>query len=125
VWQVGEEEFVDHAPAGHADGFLLVRLLLPVLVSRVRCYHDPARHACSAHWDRWTIGEAAHGLAFRALLGLIGRQVQACLHERVLKDGGVFATSHKGEARHIGEHRPGAILAIKARASCVLEEAGQ
>jgi hypothetical protein len=66
--QVREEEFVDHACARHADGFLLVLLLLPVLVSRVRCYHDAAGHACGAHWDRWTIVEAAHGLAFRALL---------------------------------------------------------
>jgi len=121
--QVGEEEFVDHARTRHADGFLLV--LLPILVSRVRCHHDPARHALGFHRDLRTIVEATHGLAFRALLELIGRQVQACLNERVIKDGVVFATGHKREARHIGEHRPGAILAIEPRASCVLEKTGQ
>jgi len=39
--------------------------------------------------------------------------MQTRLDERVIKDAVVFATGHKREARHSGEHRPGAILAIE------------
>jgi hypothetical protein len=35
------------------------------------------------------------------------------LDQRVIKDVVVFAAGHKREARHIGEDRPGAILAIE------------
>ena len=35
------------------------------------------------------------------------------LDERVIKDAVICATGHKRQARHIGEHRPGAILAIE------------
>jgi hypothetical protein len=74
--EVGEEVFVDDARTRHADGFLLFL----VLVGWMRCHYDPAGHACGGRWDLWTIVEATHGLAFWALLGLIGRQVQACLN---------------------------------------------
>ncbi len=71
--QVGEEEFVDDARARQADGFLLF-LLLPVLVSRVRCHNDTATHPLRSHRDGLTVVEAAHRLTFRTLVHLIGGQ---------------------------------------------------
>src|SRR5262249_24466628 len=72
-------------------------------------------HALGSHRNLWAIVEAAHHLAFRTLLELIGGQVQACLNQRMIKQVIIFATGHKREASHIGEHYPVAILAIEAQ----------
>ena len=76
-------------------------------------YHHAAREALGADWHVWTIVEAAHDLAFRTLLDLISRQVQTCLNQRVIEHAVFFATGHKREPSHIGEHGSGAILPVE------------
>ena len=66
-----------------------------------------------SHRNPGAIVEAAHRLAFGALLGLIGGQVQPRLNLRMSEQVIVFAARHKREPSHIGEHRPIAILPIK------------
>ncbi len=109
--QIGEEEFVDHARARDANR----TLLLAGWMSR---HHHAARHPFRPYRDVRTVVEAAHRLAFRTLLKLIGRQVQTRLDERVIEHAVLFAAGHKREPSHIGEHRSRAILPIKPRASC-------
>ncbi len=104
--QIGEEEFVDHSRTRDANGALL-------FASWMSGHHHPARHTERSHWHFWTVVEAAHHLAFRALLELIGGQVQTRLDERMIKHGVLFATGHKGEASQVGQHGPGAILSIE------------
>ena len=104
--QSGEEEFVDHAVAYDANGTLL-------LASGVRGHDHAAEEGFSSHRDRGTIVEAAYPLAFRPLLHLIGRQVQARLHERMIQNGVLLAAGHEGEARQIGEDRSRAILTVQ------------
>ncbi len=104
--QVREEEFVDNTRTGHANRTLLEAFWMGR-------YHHATRHALGANRHFWTVVEAAHDLAFRALLGLIGRQVQPRLHERMIEDGVVFAAGHESEASEIGEDGPRAILTIE------------
>lgn len=64
-WQVREAPFVDHPCACHSNG----TLLFPCRRRR----HDHARErSLRPHRDLWAIREAAHHLAFGALLHLIG-----------------------------------------------------
>src|SRR5713226_3053776 len=73
--------------------------------------HDhSAPHAFWPHWDLWAIVEAAHDLAFRALLGLIGRQVQTRQDKRVIEHTVLFASGHKSEASEVYQHGSRAIL---------------
>ena len=102
--QVAEKEFVDDARSRDAHRTLL-------LAGRMRGNDHAAQPALGANWHVWAIVEAAYHLAFRTLLHLIGRQVQACLHERMIEDGVLLAAGHEGEARQIGEDRSRAILA--------------
>lgn len=118
--KIGEEKLIDDARTRDADGFL--PLFLPGLVSRMGCHHDPAGYTCGAHWDLWTVVQAAHGLTFGALLELIGRQVQTCLNERVIQHAVLVAAHDKGEASQIGEHSSQAILSVKPHQRALLEK---
>jgi hypothetical protein len=110
-WEIREEEFVDNARTRDADGFLL--RFLPVLVSRMHCHHDTAGHALGSHRDLWAVVEAANGLAFGALLELIGWQVQTRLNQRMIQHAVLFAARDKGEASQIRKHGSQAILSVK------------
>jgi len=116
LWQGRPEQLVDHPCACDAHRTLLV-------AGWMGRHHHSAQHTLGSHRHRLAVIETAHHLAFRALLDLIGRKMETRLDERVIKNAVVFATGHKRQARHIGEHRPSAILAIEPRASCVLEKA--
>ncbi len=76
--RVGEEEFIDDARPRDANRTLLVAL-------GMGGHHHAAQHALGSHRHLWTVVEAAHHLAFRALLELIGGQVQTRLHERMIE----------------------------------------
>jgi hypothetical protein len=104
--QIGEEEFVDHSRTRDANGALL-------FASWMSGHHHPARHTERSHWHFWTVVEAAHHLALRALLELIGGQVQTRLDERMIEHGVLFATGNFGEASQVSQHGPGAILSIE------------
>src|SRR6266487_115695 len=80
--EIGEEEFVDNPCTRDANGTLL-------FACRMRCHDHAAEHALGSHRDLRTIVEAAHDLAFWALLELIGGKVQTCLDQRMIK-GSVF-----------------------------------
>src|SRR5712692_1055566 len=105
--QVGEEEFVDDACTRDTHAALL-------LGSLMRGYDHAAEYSLGSHRDLWTVVEAAHRLAFRPLLKLIGWQVQTRLNERMVEHTVVFAAGHKREACHIGEHRPRPILTVES-----------
>ena len=79
-------------------------------------------HALGSHRHSGAVVEAAHHLAFRTLLELIGGQVQTRLDERMIEHGVLFATGHKGEASQIGKHSPRAILAIEPEQGRALRE---
>ena len=81
-----------------------------------------ARHAFRADWHCWTVIEAPHDLAFRALLLLIRRQLQARLDEGVIEDAVLFAPRNIREANQIREDGPRAILPIEAQQSALLRE---
>jgi len=66
--QVGEEEFVDDARPRHANGTLL-------FASGMRCHDHAAQHALGPHGYLCAVVEATDHLTFRALLELIGRQM--------------------------------------------------
>src|SRR6266700_1356917 len=106
LWQIREEQLVDNPCPRNANRTLLV-------AGWMGRYHHAAWHALGANRHVWTIIEAAHHLAFRALLGLIRRQVQTRLDERMIENGVLFATRHEGEASQIGEDCPSAILTIE------------
>jgi hypothetical protein len=48
--------------------------------------------------------------------------MQTCLNERMIEHAVVFATGHKGEACQIGEHGPGAILAVESEQGALWHE---
>jgi hypothetical protein len=50
--------------------------------------------------------------------------MQTRLDQRMIEDGVLFASGHEREACYIGEHSPGAILAVESRASRVPVGAG-
>src|SRR6266480_7993649 len=102
----GEEEFVHDACTRDANRTLL-------FARGMRCHDDTAPCAIWSHRDLWTIVEAAHHLAFRTLLDLISRKVQTLLNQRVIEHAVFFATGHKREPSHIGEHGSGAILPVE------------
>src|SRR4030095_5738959 len=112
LWQFREEEFVDHARTCGANRAFL-------FASRMGRYHHAARHALGSHRHVGTVVEAAHHLAFRALLELIWWEMQTCLDARMIKDRVVFATNHEGEASQIREHRSCPILSIKSQQSAL------
>ena len=56
------------------------------------------------------------------LLELVGRQVQTCLDQRMIKHAVFFATSHKREACHIREYSPRAILPVEPEQGTALWE---
>src|SRR5690242_18581760 len=97
LWQVREKEFVNNACTCDANGTLL-------FARGMGRYHHTACDALGAYRHAWTIIEAAHHLAFRALLGLVGGQMQACLDEWMIQHSVVFAAGHESEACQIGEH---------------------
>ena len=81
--QIREEQFVDHARTRDTNRTLL-------LASWMGCHDHATGHALGSHRDLWAVVEAAHDLAFRALLELIGGQVQARLDERVIEQRVLF-----------------------------------
>jgi hypothetical protein len=115
--QVREEEFVDHSCACHPNGALL-------LSGRMRGHNHAAGDAIGSHRDLRAIIEAARCPAFGSLLCLIRWEVQPRLNQRMIEQVIVFPAGDKREASHIGEHSPVPILAVEARASCVLVEVG-
>jgi hypothetical protein len=117
LWKVREEEFVDDARTRDTHWTLLF--------GGGMGGHHPAQHPCRSYRDLRAIIEATLRLAFRALLDLIGRQMQTRLNERMIEGGVLFAAGHERKASHIGEHGSRAILAIKTRASCVLVRGGE
>lgn len=112
-----EEQLVDNARTRHTHRALL-------LGGRMRGHDHAAGHPVGPNRNLRAIVEAAHRLARWTLLELIGRQVQTRLDERMIEHAVLFAAGDKGEARSIGEHGSGAILAIEPRASCVLAKGG-
>src|SRR5713226_3371928 len=104
--QLGEEEFVDNARTRDANWALLV-------ASWMGRHHHPARHTLGSYRHLWAVVEAAHHLAFRALLELIGGQMQTRLDKRMIEHRVLFAAGHKGEASQVSQHGPGAILSIE------------
>ena len=107
LWQVAEKEFVDHAPTGEANRTLL-------LAGRMGRYHHATQQALRPHRHVWAVVEAAHGLAFWALLDLIRGEVQTCLDQRVIEHAVLFATGHVGEAGQISQHGSRAILSVES-----------
>jgi hypothetical protein len=89
--QVAEKELVDHACTGDAYWTLL-------LAGRMGRHHHATQHAQRSHWHLRAVVEAAHGLAFWALLELIRGEVQTCLHQRMIKRGVLFTSDHESEA---------------------------
>src|SRR5712691_2923656 len=83
-------------------------------------YDHTAQHPFGSHRHLRAIVETAHRLAFCTLLDLIGGQVQTRLNERMIQHAVLFATGHKGKASHIGEHSPGAILAVEPQQGALL-----
>lgn len=76
--------------------------------------HDhTAGDTLGSHRDLGAIVETALHLTFGTLLELVGRQVQTRLNQRMIEQVIVFATGHKRETSHIGEHNPIAILSIE------------
>ncbi len=71
--QGGKEEFVDHSCPCDANGTLL-------LTCWMHCHHHPAPYSFGSDRNLRAIVETAHRLAFRALLELIGRQMQTRLN---------------------------------------------
>ncbi len=106
LWQVSQEELVDDARTRDAHRALL-------FACGMRGHHRAAAHALRTHRDLWAVVEAANHLAFGTVLELIRRQVETRLDERMIKHAVLFATGHKREASHIGEHRPIPILPIE------------
>jgi hypothetical protein len=84
-----------------------------------------AAHTLRPHRDLEAVVEAAHHLAFRTLLELIGGKVQPRLNQRMIEQVIVFPARHKRERGHIGEHRPVAILPIQTREPRDLVDAGR
>jgi hypothetical protein len=70
----------------------------------------------------WAVVEAVHHLAFRALLELIGGQVQTRLDERMIEHGVLFAAGNIGEANQVGQHGSGAILSVKPEQGALFRE---
>jgi hypothetical protein len=113
--QTREEEFVDDTCARDPNRtFLFAR--------RMGGHHHAAQDTLGSYRYLRTIVEAAHHLAFRTLLELIGRQVQARLNQRMIEDGVLFAASHKREANQVGEHGPSAILAVEPQQGALFRE---
>jgi hypothetical protein len=104
--QLREEEFVDHPRACHPNGALL-------LPGGMRGDDHATEHTIGPHRDLWAIVEAAHHLAFRALLDLVGRQVQPGLNERMVEQAIVFPARNIREPSDISEDRSIAILPVK------------
>jgi hypothetical protein len=104
--QLRAEEFVDHPRACHSNGALL-------LPGGMRGDDHATEHTIGPHRDLGAIVEAAHHLAFRALLDLVGRQVQPGLNERMVEQAIVFPARHKREPSDIREDRSIAILPVK------------
>jgi hypothetical protein len=113
VWHIGEEEFVDDTRTRDANPALL-------FASWMSCHHHAAALSGRPHRHIGAVVETAHHLTFRALLKLVGGQMQTCRNARVIEHTVFFATGHKREASQIGEHRPGAILPIKSQKRAVL-----
>src|SRR6266566_9597598 len=110
--QVREEEFVDDARTRNANRALLVARWMGR-------HHHAAQHTLGTHRHFQAVVEAADDLTFRTLLELIGGQMQTRLDQRVIEHRVLFAASHEGEAREIGEHGPRAILPVEPKqATC-------
>ena len=113
--QLREEEFLDDALPCEANRALL-------RAGGMGGHHHATEHALGPYRHSRAIVEAAHDLAFRALLELIWGQVQTRLNERMIEHRVVFAAGHKGETSHVGEHGPGAILSIEPEQGALLGE---
>lgn len=114
LWQAGKEEFIDDPRTGDANRTLLESL-------RMSRYHDAAQHRLWPHRHRLAVVETACHLALRALLDLIGRQMQTSLDEGMIKDGVVFASCHIGKANQVGEYSSRAILAVEPQQSMLFQ----
>ena len=111
--QIGQEEFVDHAGAGHTDP-------TPGCPGRMGRYDDPASHAFRPQREIRTVVEGAHHPAFRMGELLIGRKFQASLDLGSLQNLIVFAPDHIRQSCEIGEDGCCAILPIQAQQGALL-----
>src|SRR5258708_29155479 len=113
--EVREEQFVDDARTCHSNRAFL-------LPCGMRGHDHATGRLIGSDGDLGAVVEAAHHLAFRALLKLIRWEVQTRRNARVIEEAIVFAAGHKREPSHIGEHRPIAILPIEAQQGAFLRK---
>ena len=113
--QIGEEEFGDDVRTRDTDGTLL-------LVGWMGGHHHAAEHALGSQRHLWAVVEAAHHLAFRALLVLIWWQVQTRLDERMIEQRVLFASCHESEVSQVGEHGSRAIWSVEPKPGALLRE---
>ena len=111
--QVGEEEFVDDACARDPNG----ALLFPGWMGG----HDhAAQHALGSHRHLWAVVEAAHHLAFWALLELIRGQVQTRLNQRMIERRCSLSRASQTRSQPHRRAPPPCHIARRAGAACVL-----
>jgi hypothetical protein len=106
--EVGKEQLVDDARACDPNGTFL-------FACGMRGDDHTAAHTLKPQQDLGAVVETAHHLAFRALLELIGRQVQTCLNARVIEQTVLFAAGDKREPSQIGKHSSVPILAVESK----------
>jgi hypothetical protein len=89
--QIGQEQFIDDACAGHTD---------PTLdcPSGMSCYKNPTQHALRTQSQTRTVIEATRHPAFRVSHVLIGRKFQTGLDLRSLQNLIVFAAHNIGQS---------------------------
>ena len=103
-WEVGQKEFVDDTCARDAYRTLLF--------ARLGWVATTTRQG-TASGPTGTCGQRSRlrtSLSLRALLELIGGQMQTCLNQWVIEHAVLFAAGNIREPSHIGEHGSRAIL---------------
>src|SRR6266536_369730 len=104
--QLRQEQFVDEFAAFDTNAVLC-------WPRRMGRHHQAAALPTRAHRHVRAVIERADQATFRARELLIGRQVQARLDDRQVKDPIVFASHHEGETEQIGQDGSGPIQPIK------------
>jgi hypothetical protein len=106
--QFREKQFVDEPIAFDANAVFCRAF-------GVSCHYETAVRPVRTHYHVRAVIERTDQVTFRARDLVIGRQVQACLHDRQVKEPIVFATHHKRKAQEIDQDGSGPIEAIKAQ----------
>src|SRR5450631_4148948 len=113
--QAGKEEFIDNPFPRDANRTLLVP-------GGMGCDNNAAMDTFWSYGHIRAIVETTHDQTFWAVLQLVGGEVQTGLNERMIEDGVIFATHHKGKICQVCNDRPSAILSIDAQHSLRLPE---